>query len=73
MPTTTDRIEEINRHMGSVNLSPTDIPENTFEIEDNVQFHSSKLDYICPEKEKITQVVVKMLKKNQSHIQSQFD
>ena len=56
-------MEEINRHMGSVNLSPTDIPENTFEIEDNVQFDSSKLDYECPEKEKITQAVVKMLKK----------
>ena len=60
---TTDRGEEINRHMGSVQLSPIDISEKTFEIEDNVQSDPSKLDYECPEKEKITRGVVKMLKK----------
>ena len=49
--------------MGSVNLTSIDIPENTFEVEDNVQFHPSKLDYECLEKEKITKAVVKMLKK----------
>ena len=38
LPSTTDRVEETNRHMGSVNLTPIDIPENTFEVEDNVQF-----------------------------------
>ena len=49
--------------MGSINLTPIDIPENTFEVEDNVQFDPSKLDYECKEKEKITKAVVKMLKK----------
>ena len=63
LPSTTDRVEEINRHMGPINLLPIDIPEKTFEVEDNVQFDPSKLDYECPEKEKITGAVVKMLKK----------
>ena len=49
--------------MGSVNLTPIDIPENTVEVEDNVQFDPSKLDYEFLEKEKITKAVVKMLKK----------
>ena len=60
---TTDRVEDINRHMGSINLLPIDIPEKRFEVEDNVHFDPSKLDYECPEKKKITQAVVKMLKK----------
>ena len=30
----TDRIEKINRHMGSVNLAPVDISEDTFEVGD---------------------------------------
>ena len=63
LPSTTDRVEEINRHMGSINLTPIDIPENTFEVEDNVQFDPSKLDYECKVKEKITKAVVKMLEK----------
>ena len=33
-PATTDRDEEINRYMGSVNLIPIDILEHTFEVED---------------------------------------
>ena len=49
--------------MGSVNLSPIDNPEKTFEVEDNIQFGSSKLNYECPEQEKITKAVVKILKK----------
>ena len=49
--------------MGSINLTPIDIPENIFEVEDNVQFDPSKLDYECKEKEKNTKAVVKMLKK----------
>ena len=63
LPSTMDRVEDINRHRGSINLLPIDIPEKTFEVEDNVQFDPSKLDYDCPEKEKITKAVVKMLKK----------
>ena len=49
--------------MGSINLLPIDIQEKRFEVEDNVHFDPSKLDYECPEKKKITQAVVKMLKK----------
>ena len=53
----------INRHMGSVNLSPIDIPEEIFEVEENIQFDPSKLGYSCLKKEKITRAEVKMLKK----------
>ena len=38
LPSTTDRSEEINRHLRSVNLSPNDVLENTFETENNVVF-----------------------------------
>ena len=38
LPSTTDRSEEINRHLGSVNLSTNDVLENTFEAESNVVF-----------------------------------
>ena len=62
LPSITDRIEEINRHMGSVNLLPIDISEETFEV-DRMPFDPSKLDYDNPDKEKLTQAVVKMLKK----------
>ena len=47
--------------MGSVNLLPIDIPEETFEV-DGIPFDPSKLDYDNPDKEKMTQAVVKMLK-----------
>ena len=60
---TTDRSEEINRYLGSVNLSPIHIPENSFETKENVSFDQSKLDFICQEKEIMTGAVVKMLKK----------
>ena len=63
LPSTTDKVEEINKHMRSINLLPIDIPEKTSEVEDNVQFDPSKLYYECPEKEKITRAVVKILKK----------
>ena len=63
MPSTTDKSEEINRHISYVNLSPIDIPENTFETNDNVAFDPSKLNIYCPEKEIMTEAVVKMLKK----------
>ena len=63
LPSTTDRSEEINRHMHSLNPSPTDIPEKTFEIEDNAPFDPSKLDIYCPENKVMTETYVKMLKK----------
>ena len=63
LSSTTDRIEEINRHMGSVNLLPIDISEDSFEVEGSIQFDTSKLDYENPEKEKMSEAVVKMLRK----------
>ena len=60
---TTNRSEEINRYLGSVNLSLIDIPVNTFETKENVSFNPSKLDFACPEKEVMSRAVVKMLKK----------
>ena len=63
LPSTTDRSEKINRHLGSVNLSPIDVPENTFETENNVALDPSKLDMNCPEKEVMTQAVVRILQK----------
>ena len=49
--------------MGSVNLSPIDINENSFETENNISFDPSKLDIYCPEKQVMSEAVVKMLKK----------
>ena len=49
--------------MGSVNLSLIDVPENTFETENNVAFDPSKLDINCPEKEVMIEAVVRMLQK----------
>lgn len=49
--------------MGSVNLLPIDIAEDNFEIEGNVSFDSPKLDYENPDKVKISEAVVKMLKR----------
>ena len=62
LPSITDRVEEINRHTGSVNLLPIDISEDTFEV-DGMPFDPSKLDYDNPHTEKMTQAVAKMLKK----------
>ena len=59
----TDRIEKINKHMGSVNLVPIDISEDTFEVEDSVEFDLYKLDYENSEKGAIKDSVLKVLKK----------
>ena len=45
LPSIMDRIEKINRHMGSVNLVPIDISEDTFEVEGSSEFVLYKLDY----------------------------
>ena len=63
MPSTAGRNEEINRDLGSVNLSPIHIPETAFKTNENNSFGPSKLDFSCQEKEIITSAVVKMLKK----------
>ena len=44
-----ERVEDIDRHRGSINLLPIGILDKTFEVDDNVQFHPSKLDYYCPD------------------------
>ena len=63
LPSTTDRVEDINRYMGPVILSPIDIVESSFETEEGVSFDPSKLDTSCSEKKTITVAVIKMLKK----------
>ena len=63
LPFTTDRSEKINRYLGYVNISTTDIPEATFETKENVSFDTSKLGFSCQEKEIMNDAVVKMLNK----------
>ena len=48
--------------MGSVNLNPIDIPEDSFEVEGG-KFDPSKLDFYNSEKEKMREAVLKVLKK----------
>ena len=48
--------------MGSVNLNPIDIPEDSFEV-DGGKFDPSKLDFYNSEKEKMREAVLKVLKK----------
>ena len=63
LPSTTDRSENINRYLRSVNLLPTDIAESSFETEDAISFDPAQLDTLYPEKNVMTETVVKMLKK----------
>ena len=58
MLSTTDRSEEINRHIHSLNSSPTDIPEKSFEIEDNAPFDLSKVDIYFPENKVMAEAVM---------------
>lgn len=62
LPSITDKIEDINRHMESVNLIPIDILGHSFEVESGIAFDPSKLDYDNPNKEKMRQAVLKVLK-----------
>lgn len=52
LPSITDRIEDVNRHMGSVNLIPKDISQESFEVEGGIDFDPSKLDYYKQDREK---------------------
>ena len=61
LPSITDRSKDINRHMGSVNLIPIDISEDSFEEEGEIAFDPSKLDYDNPDREKMRQDVMKVL------------
>ena len=47
--------------MGFVNLSPIDIAENSFDVQEGVSFDPSKLDVSYPEKTAITKAIVKTL------------
>lgn len=49
--------------MEFVNLIPIDILGHSFEVEGGVAFDPSKLDYGNPNKEKMRQAVLKVLKK----------
>ena len=62
-PSITDRIAKINRHIGSVNLVPIDIAEDSFKIEDGVVFDPYKLDYENSGKDAIKDSIFKVLKK----------
>lgn len=50
LPSITDRIEKIKRHMVSVNLLPIDIQKENFEVDG--MFNTSKLDYSNSDQEK---------------------
>ena len=56
-------MKQIKRHLGSLNASPIDIPENSFETENDISFDILKLDVHCQEKDIIFKAVVKILKK----------
>ena len=59
LPSTVDRIEEINRYLGSANLNAVDIDISEF-VE---KFDLSMLDYDSSEKENIIRSVLKVLRK----------
>ena len=59
LPSTTDRVQEINKYIGSVNLSPINIEISEF----GDIFDPSKLDYANPGKESTRESVLKVLKK----------
>lgn len=62
LPSITDRLEDIKKYIGSVNLNPIDIPEDSFKIEGG-KFAPSKLDFENSEKEKMQDAVLKVLEK----------
>ena len=61
LPFITDRVEKINRYLGSVNLSPIDIDEKSFGIEESVAFDPSKFDVHCSQKKAVTEAIVKKM------------
>ena len=63
LPSVTDRIDKINRYMGSVNLIPIDSSEDRFHVEGGIAFDRSNLDYNNPDKEKMRQALLKALRK----------
>ena len=63
LPSLTDRSEIVNKHIGSVNLSPIDIKESMFETENSLPFNPAELDLLCHEERIMTEAVVKVFKK----------
>ena len=59
LPCTVDRVEEINQHLGSVNLLAIDIGISDF----GKNFIPSKLDFANPEKEELRESALKVLRK----------
>ena len=59
LPSTTDKIEEINGYMNSVNLVTIDIHQNKFEV-DGGNFDPSKLDFDNPDREKTREAVLRV-------------
>ena len=59
LPSTTDRIEEINRYVNSVNLFPTDIDPSAF----GKNFDPSELNFENEDKQKMKDSVLKVLRK----------
>ena len=59
LPSTVDRIENINKHLGPVNLSAIDIDVSEF----GEKLNPSKLDFNSPEREDIRKSVTKVLRK----------
>ena len=62
LPSATDRIEEINRYMNSVNLIPIHIYQNEFEV-DSGNLDLSNVDFDNPDKQKTREAVLRVLKK----------
>ena len=51
LPSATERGEEKNRYLESVNFSLIDLPVSSFETKENIDFNSSKPDLASQEKE----------------------
>ena len=63
LPSTTHRVKDRNRHRGSINLLPIDIPEKTFEVEEMLNLTLQSLITIAQKRKKLLRLWVKMLKK----------
>ena len=59
LPSTVDRIEDINKYLGSVNFNAVDVDISEF----GQNFDPSKLDFNNPERENIRKSVLKVLQK----------
>ena len=76
LPSTTDRTEDINHYIKSVNLIPIDINQNEFEAEGR-NFDPSKLDLDNPDTQKTRESVLRVWQKavdlSNSNLQKKAD